>query len=753
VHTRWSAFSLLAVVVAVPASVQAVQWGQSPLSLCEPPSQFYGQAHQAGRVPCCPTQPGICPGGAACPASGVCPVSGARCIPPAARVRPNIVLLISDDQGDCHYGTENECRSVQSGTPIPAPVTPNLDLLAGYGTVFPIAHNTAAWCYPSLNSILTGRYQRSMNGNRRLGDTFVTLPSALRALEGEPGTTPDPFDSTSSIGGYCTLLGGKFTPSGGRRDFDAKVRISARRLGKLPCSDGGPGQPPVCGTERSPGMDPTTLPAMRDLFQFIDGMLYPMPGRPGGFATQPFFAWYAPRIPHAPLRAPLAVDRYLFGSGLGGLFDLGALCRGASCPRTVQAFNESNFGTQREYYASVWWVDDNLRELREYLARESAPHCILRYGASRLSATSPAQCLGGTWATEFSAPLDRNTILIYLSDNGWFLPDSKHHFTENGYRTQLFVYDPRTANSLPPLRASDVVPPPPYESPELAHSTDILPTILGFAAGSPGAQACPTSADGTPCDGRDLRSYLRTASGAPPPQPPLRHTLCGHQTNRASAPTRQRYLLTRPGTVGRCIDTTLPACTTTANCAAGQVCLGGRCTVAAETGCSTTAQCAKGALCLGGRCRPGPPCLDDVSCVSAFQSFQVRCAERQRKWCRNAPNTTCTSAADCPACPPVAAGAAAPPCGRVCEPHVLKLYVGPGNYGTEMVDLFTDPDEQTRRAGDDPLLLDMSSPDGPYGADVRRLSCCVDDWWPEAVSDKTACGKGFSCPADFVCNQ
>jgi hypothetical protein len=594
-----------------------------------------------------------------------------------------------------------------------------------------------------------------LNGNRSLGDTFVTIPSALRALQGEAGATPDPFDPTSSIGGYCTLLGGKFTPSGGRRDFAAQARVGARRLGKLSCSDGPPGQPPVCGSDRNPGIDPTTVPAMADLFQFIDGMFYPVPGRPGSFATQPFFAWYAPRIPHAPLRAPAAVRKYLFGTGpgLGGLFNLGALCRGDVCPSAVRAFDESNnFGRQRDYYANVWWLDDNIRELRKYLARQSAPHCILRYGESRLAATSPAQCVGGTWATHFTSPVDRNTIIIYLSDNGWFLPDSKHHFTENGYRTQIFVYDPRTADPMPPLRAAGVAPPP-YESPELAHATDILPTVLGFALATPGTQACPESADGTPCDGRDLRSYLRTAHGSPDPQAPLRHALCGHQTNRASAPTRQRYLLTRPGTVGRCIDITLPSCHTTASCAAGQVCLGGRCTVADETGCSTTAQCAKGALCLGGRCRPGPPCLDDVSCTSAFGSSAVRCAERERKWCRNAPNTTCTTAADCPACEPVAPGAAAPPCGRVCEPHVLKLYVGTGNYDDELVDLFTDPDEWTRRAGDDPLLLDMSSPDGPYGADVRRLSCCVDDWWPEAVSSRTACRQDSPCPADFVCNE
>jgi arylsulfatase A-like enzyme len=739
--------------IALPGVAEAVRWGRGSGGLCEPPSAFYGPAHQSGRAPCCATQPGVCPGGVACPAGGVCPSSGVRCLPAPARTRPNVVLVISDDQGDCHYGTAVECRSAQSGTPIPPPATPNLDVLAGYGTVFPIAHNTAAWCYPSLNSMLTGRYQKSMEGTRNLGESFRTIPSVLRALDGEAGTTPDPFDSSSSIGGYCTLLGGKFTAAGGKRDFDAQARLGARGLGKLPCSSAGAGQPPSCGTDRAPGTEPTSLPAMRDLLEFIDAMFYPVPGKAGAFATQPFFAWYAPRIPHAPLRAPDPIRQYLFGSGLGGLFNLAAYCSGGLCPSTVRAFDDSNVGTEREYYASVWWVDDNIRELREYLARKSAPHCILGSGASRLSAASSAQCAGGTWATEFAAPVDRNTILIYLSDNGWFLPDSKHNFTENGYRTRMFVYDPRTANPAPPWRAADAVPAEPHESPELAHATDLLPTILGYAVDTPGPQACPRSDDGTPCDGRDLRSYVRTASGAPQAQPPLRHALCGHETQQGSAPTRNRYLLTRPGSVGRCVDLTLPACTNASDCAAGEVCLGAHCAVAVESSCSSTAQCPKGALCLGGRCRVGPPCIDDDSCISAFASSSVRCADRERKWCRNAPNQTCTTADDCPVCPSVAPGAASPPCGRVCEARQLKLYLGTGRGGSELVDLFTDPDERGRRSGDDPLVTDMSSPNGTYGADVRRLSCCVDDWWPEGASGGTACTKGHACPADFVCNE
>src|SRR5262245_20698898 len=188
-------------------------------------------------VPCCATQPGVCPGGMSCPGSGVCPGTGIRCVPGTPRSRPNVVLIISDDQGSCHYGTAGECRSVESGTPIPPPATPNLDLLAGYGTVFPIAHNTASWCFPSLNSFVTGRYQRSMEGSRNLGEEFLTIPRVVRRLEGEPGTTPDPFEPEAKIGGYCSLLGGKFTASGGRTGFDAQSHV--KRPGKLNCRGGG----------------------------------------------------------------------------------------------------------------------------------------------------------------------------------------------------------------------------------------------------------------------------------------------------------------------------------------------------------------------------------------------------------------------------------------------------------------------------------------------------------------------------------
>src|SRR5207244_9747079 len=203
-----------ALIAPDPARAQKLQWAER-LGKCEPPAVFYSPAHRPGNLPCCPTVEGVCSAGSACPASGICSGDGKACVPAPIAPRPNVVLLISDDQGSCDYGTAGECRSVQTGTPIPPPSTPNLDLLAGYGTEFPIAHNTASWCFPSLASIVTGRYQRSFGGRGKIGEEFATIPKVMRALGDEPAAPVDPYIAGNRVGGYCTFLGGKFTASTG----------------------------------------------------------------------------------------------------------------------------------------------------------------------------------------------------------------------------------------------------------------------------------------------------------------------------------------------------------------------------------------------------------------------------------------------------------------------------------------------------------------------------------------------------------
>jgi hypothetical protein len=141
---------------------------------------------------------------------------------------------------------------------------------------------------------------------------------------------------------------------------------------------------------------------------------------------QHFFAWYAPRVPHQPLRSPQPVIDYLFGApGIfptGGAMNLGQWCSGGSCAPVVQAFGETNFGTVREFFGNIWWADDNVRELRRFLAEETKPHCIGANGRSRFDVANAGACAsaGGVWSS-VTPDLERNTIIIYLSDNGWHL--------------------------------------------------------------------------------------------------------------------------------------------------------------------------------------------------------------------------------------------------------------------------------------------------------------------------------------------
>ena len=725
------------------------------LKSCEMPNVFYSAAHVAGQTPCCPTAVGVCAGGIVCPGSGVCP-DGKPCVVGPPPNRPNFVLMIPDDLGDCHYGHAGECRSVQTGTPIPAPKTPNLDALAGFGTVFPTAHNASPWCFPSLTTILTGRYQRSMEGQLRSASVFGTIATSLRSLDNSPSVPNDPYHTGNKFGGYCTLLGGKLSPSIGENGFDARTTTGERVLGRVKCAAVGPGQAPICGSDMEPPgtYDPRTVFHMGDLFAFLDRMLYRVPGsNPAQFRNNNFFVWYAPRIPHQPLRSPLEIREYLFGSPgtypLGGLFDLGSLCSGGNCPPTVTAFNENNFGTVYEMFGNVWWMDTGLREIRKFLARQSAPHCIKSDGTSNYAASQP-NCTG-TWASSITPSLADNTIIVTIADNGWHLPSSKHQFTENGYNSRLIVFDPRALPSTPNWD-TDVEPTPPaQESKALAHAVDIHTTLVGYALDStPGSQLCPIGSTGSRCDGKDLRPHLLTTPGGPAAPESFRHSLCGHDTKRSSTPEPFRYLVTRDGSVGRCTNLAATSCVSDANCTLGELCIGGHCMTRSHPSCTADADCPVGGVCLGLECRVAPPCIEDADCGRLFPGGSYACVEKTTHWCRNDLNVKCNADTDCPVCP---LGGA---CGRLCEPRRFKFYFAPTNTDKagELSDLFIDPDEtgvHEEKINSTKLLHQMSALGGPYGDTIRRANCCVDDWWADPAAIGTLCAGG--CPADLTCNQ
>ncbi len=120
--------------------------------------------------------------------------------------------------------------------------------------------------------------------------------------------------------------------------------------------------------------------------------------------NQPFFVWYAPFLPHQPHNPPERLLKHY-----------------------VQIQPES----RAKYYAMVEWLDETCGQLLDHLEKRD---------------------------------LERNTLLVFLADNGWneFGKSSPY---ENGVRTPILLRWPAKIQ-------------PRFERTQLASSIDIVPTIL-----------------------------------------------------------------------------------------------------------------------------------------------------------------------------------------------------------------------------------------------------------------------------------
>lgn len=681
--------SVLLLVCAVGLSAtasSAFEWNLRRSEPCEPPDVFYSPAHDASvGAPCCPRPPHLCPAGVTCVGpSCAAPYEGVPCSPGPPPDRPNVILYLADDQGYCHYGfMAPGCRTSTTGTVIPVPATPNLDRLAlqpeneGRGRVFEIAYGNAAWSLPARETIQTGQLRKE-NVDPRIPRRFIA-----QQLNQPAGPR------------YCSFAGGGKLGETDDRGLGYSAFRDERKLGKnfceaAPCAPGCD-DPPRCGAD-VPGSEPDSL---LDVFAFIDATL--LGPRLGGALdpnatytqAQPFFMWYGSALPHVQHKPPAVIENildplvpgdYLFSPSFADptqpRFPFGD-------PRYAPAFTraERQF---RGLYGMIWWGDDGIRQLRRKL--------------EGIRVWDPS----GTRAVS----LWERTVFIFMADNGADLPRSKHNATptQNGYRSPIVIHDGGLPPSSSPTRIAQ----------ELTHAVDIMPTVLDYA-GHP----IP------PLPGHSLRPYL----GATPPAVPLRNTMCGHETKSWTV-SRTRYILTRPGTVGRCAPGAGPSCTEDGECPGG--------------------------VCLLGACGSGALCLEDDDCPAGES-----CGLRAQKWCRYGrhplnetgvptvdlqPTTPCSTAADCVAgCP------SADPINCTCEYRTLKLYVL-DDATAVLLDLFVDPDEpgidkrlrrQGRQPGDVPI-----APADPARHLANRLRCCLDRWWtPPALAG----GIAFGDPTCSLC--
>jgi arylsulfatase A-like enzyme len=301
--------------------------------------------------------------------------------------KPNIVLILSDDQSWTDYGFMGHAE-IQ---------TPHLDKLSEQSVLFRRGYVPTALCRPSLMTLATGHYahRHGVTGNdpspkyatrgselyekRRAKlisyiDQFETLPDLL----GEQGYLSHQsgkwWEGNFKQGGFTHGMTRGFPQRGGRHGDDG-LKIGREGLGPV-----------------------------KDFVEMaVD-------------KEKPFFLWYAPFLPHTPHNPP----ERLFNKYKDKV----------DSPHIAR------------YYAMCDWFDETCGELLGIVDE---------------------------------AGVRDNTLVVYVTDNGWiqdpdkgkYAPRSKQTPYEGGVRTPVMFQWP---GHLKPADRS-----------ELVSSIDIFPTILAAA--------------------------------------------------------------------------------------------------------------------------------------------------------------------------------------------------------------------------------------------------------------------------------
>jgi uncharacterized sulfatase len=191
----------------------------------------------------------------------------------AASRPPNVVLMISDDQGWTDYGFMGH----------PAIRTPRLDALSKESVTFTRGYSAAPLCCPSLASILTGLHPHQHG---------ITSNDPPRA--GEPAWNPERLTLRKEVIGYYAKAPclPRLLVSKGYVSFQAGKWWGGHY------SNGGftagmtHGDPARGGRHGDEGLK-IGRETMQPVWDFVDGR-----------AGKPFFLWFAPMMPHSPHTPP-----------------------------------------------------------------------------------------------------------------------------------------------------------------------------------------------------------------------------------------------------------------------------------------------------------------------------------------------------------------------------------------------------------------------------------------------------------------
>jgi len=187
----------------------------------------------------------------------------------AEDVKPNVVLIISDDQGWTDYGFMGHA----------AIRTPHLDALAERSLLFERGYVAAPLCRPSLASMVTGLFphQHGVTGNDVDGsNNRAALDVPLRAAFHEHPS----LVKLLTANGYLAHQSGKW--------WEGSYRDGGFTHGMTH------GDPKRGGRHGDAGLQ-IGRNGMQPITEFIDLAVE---------QEKPFFVWYAPFLPHTPHNPP-----------------------------------------------------------------------------------------------------------------------------------------------------------------------------------------------------------------------------------------------------------------------------------------------------------------------------------------------------------------------------------------------------------------------------------------------------------------
>lgn len=235
--------------------------------------------------------------------------------------RPNVVLILSDDQGFTDYGFMGH----------PVAKTPHLDRLASQSLLYTRGYVMPV-CSPSLACLLTGQlpHAHGITGND-LSAEGIKAENAKGKADRSPLShqllnNSVVLPKVLSAAGYRTYQTGKLW------------NVTAQEIGFTA------GMTNAEGRHGGAGLD-IGRKTMQPMFDFMND---------AQAQTKPFFVWYAPMLPHQPHNPPQAYLARYQGKGLSP--------------------------SAEKYYAMIEWFDHTCGELDAFLSQHGlAENTVIIY--------------------------------------------------------------------------------------------------------------------------------------------------------------------------------------------------------------------------------------------------------------------------------------------------------------------------------------------------------------------------------------